>query len=107
MDGLFEATFSPVATTAGKNMSKCGRCSRYMRFIPMRPQVRIFFFVVSAVFIVLHNSQRNGTQFASLPFLANFLFTASSLSHVQGDLLAPAERHYQAVQRAEMSVRPI
>jgi DNA topoisomerase-3 len=38
MDSLFEATFSPLAAT-GKNMSKCGRCSRYMRYIPMRPQV--------------------------------------------------------------------
>lgn len=38
MDALFEATFSPLAAT-GKNMSKCGRCLRYMRYIPMRPQV--------------------------------------------------------------------
>lgn len=45
MDSLFEATFSPLAAT-GKNMSKCGRCSRYMRYIPMRPQVK--FIVCSA-----------------------------------------------------------
>jgi DNA topoisomerase-3 len=40
MDTLFEASFSPLAAT-GKNLSKCGRCLRYMRYIPMRPQVRL------------------------------------------------------------------
>ena len=39
MDSLFEASFSPLAAT-GKNMGKCGRCSRYMRYIHLRPQVK-------------------------------------------------------------------
>lgn len=42
MDSLFEATFSPLAAT-GKNMGKCGRCNRYMRYIPLRPQVNYGF----------------------------------------------------------------
>ncbi|RHZ74167.1 hypothetical protein Glove_227g145 [Diversispora epigaea] len=37
MDELFEATFSPLAAT-GKVLSKCGRCKRYMKYIPSRPQ---------------------------------------------------------------------
>ena len=65
MDALFEATFSPLAAsgndvvilwlllsishfnvkfnhinflTIGKSMCKCGKCARYMRFIPLKPQ---------------------------------------------------------------------
>lgn len=30
MDSLFEATFSPLAQT-GKPLSKCGKCSRFMK----------------------------------------------------------------------------
>jgi DNA topoisomerase III len=37
MDSLFEASFSPLAAT-GKPLSKCGKCLRYMRFIPLKPQ---------------------------------------------------------------------
>jgi DNA topoisomerase-3 len=37
MDSLFEASFSPLAAT-GKFLSKCGKCSRYMRYIPLKPQ---------------------------------------------------------------------
>jgi DNA topoisomerase-3 len=37
MDALFEASFSPLAQT-GKFLSKCGKCLRYMRFIPLKPQ---------------------------------------------------------------------
>lgn len=37
MDSLFEASFSPLAAT-GKYLCKCGKCSRYMRFIPLKPQ---------------------------------------------------------------------
>ncbi|KAK9679112.1 hypothetical protein K7432_016409, partial [Basidiobolus ranarum] len=36
MDELFEATFSPLAST-GKAFSKCGKCRRYMHYIPLRP----------------------------------------------------------------------
>jgi DNA topoisomerase-3 len=36
MDALFEVQFSPLAST-GKPLSKCGKCSRYMKYIPMRP----------------------------------------------------------------------
>ena len=37
MDSLFEASFSPLAQT-GKFLSKCGKCLRYMRYIPLKPQ---------------------------------------------------------------------
>lgn len=37
MDSLFEASFSPLAST-GKFLSKCGKCLRYMRYIPLKPQ---------------------------------------------------------------------
>eukprot|EP00607_Mallomonas_marina_P006656 CAMPEP_0182435572 /NCGR_PEP_ID=MMETSP1167-20130531/76539_1 /TAXON_ID=2988 /ORGANISM="Mallomonas Sp, Strain CCMP3275" /LENGTH=790 /DNA_ID=CAMNT_0024626779 /DNA_START=237 /DNA_END=2606 /DNA_ORIENTATION=+ len=37
MDNLFEVSFSPLAAT-GAYMCKCGKCSRYMRFIPLKPQ---------------------------------------------------------------------
>ena len=37
MDELFEASFSSVAET-GRVLSKCGKCSRYMKFIASRPQ---------------------------------------------------------------------
>lgn len=37
MDSIFEASFSPIALT-GKFLSKCGKCSRYMRYIPLKPQ---------------------------------------------------------------------
>lgn len=36
MDALFEASFSPLASS-GKVLSKCGRCSRYMKLIASRP----------------------------------------------------------------------
>jgi DNA topoisomerase-3 len=37
MDSLFEASFSPLAAT-GKFLCKCGKCNRYMRYIPLKPQ---------------------------------------------------------------------
>ena len=37
MDSLFEASFSPLAKT-GKYLSKCGRCSHYMRYIESQPK---------------------------------------------------------------------
>ena len=37
MDTLFEAHFSPLAST-GKLLSKCGKCLRYMRYIDMLPK---------------------------------------------------------------------
>lgn len=36
MDALFEASFSPLASS-GKVLSKCGKCSRYMKLIASRP----------------------------------------------------------------------
>lgn len=36
MDQLFEVTFSPL-DTSGKPFSKCGKCRRYMHYIPLRP----------------------------------------------------------------------
>jgi DNA topoisomerase-3 len=36
MDALFEASFSPLASS-GKVLSKCGRCGRFMRLIASRP----------------------------------------------------------------------
>jgi len=36
MDNLFEANFSPIASS-GKVMCKCGRCNRYMKYIASRP----------------------------------------------------------------------
>eukprot|EP00271_Cylindrocystis_brebissonii_P005978 TRINITY_DN1845_c0_g1_i9.p1 TRINITY_DN1845_c0_g1~~TRINITY_DN1845_c0_g1_i9.p1 ORF type:complete len:630 (+),score=80.22 TRINITY_DN1845_c0_g1_i9:2116-4005(+) len=40
MDALFEAQFSPLAAS-GKPMSRCGKCRRFMRYIPLRP-ARLF-----------------------------------------------------------------
>jgi len=40
MDSLFEVTFSKLEDT-GKYLSKCGKCRRYMKFVPLRPQ-RLF-----------------------------------------------------------------
>ncbi|XP_019849486.1 PREDICTED: DNA topoisomerase 3-beta-1-like isoform X2 [Amphimedon queenslandica] len=37
MNELFEATFSSVASTA-KLLSRCGKCLRYMTYIPVKPQ---------------------------------------------------------------------
>ena len=37
MDELFEASFSTVAET-GKPLSRCGKCHRYMTYIPSKPQ---------------------------------------------------------------------
>jgi DNA topoisomerase-3 len=37
MDALFEATFSPL-DGAGKPLSKCGKCRRWMTYIPLKPQ---------------------------------------------------------------------
>ena len=37
MNELFEASFATVAD-AGKTLSKCGKCSRYMKLIASRPQ---------------------------------------------------------------------
>ena len=34
---LFESHFSSVERTTGKNLSKCGKCRRYMKYIPLRP----------------------------------------------------------------------
>ena len=36
MDALFEATFSPLASS-GKVLSKCGKCNRFMKLIATRP----------------------------------------------------------------------
>jgi DNA topoisomerase-3 len=36
MDALFEASFSPLASS-GKVLSKCGKCNRFMRLIASRP----------------------------------------------------------------------
>ena len=35
MDQLFEVTFSPL-DSSGKPFSKCGKCRRYMHYIPLR-----------------------------------------------------------------------
>ncbi|KAI9485417.1 MAG: DNA topoisomerase [Benjaminiella poitrasii] len=37
MDELFEATFSPLAATSGRPLSKCGKCKRYMKYISLKP----------------------------------------------------------------------
>ncbi len=36
MDSLFEASFSPLASS-GKVLSRCGKCRRYMKLIASRP----------------------------------------------------------------------
>ncbi|CAG9467801.1 unnamed protein product [Pedinophyceae sp. YPF-701] len=36
MDALFEASFSPLASS-GKPLSRCGKCLRYMRYMSARP----------------------------------------------------------------------
>jgi len=38
MDELFEASFSPISKTAGSKLrTKCGKCKRYMIYIPLKP----------------------------------------------------------------------
>jgi len=37
MDELFEAAFSPLASS-GKPFSKCGKCKRYLKYINLKPQ---------------------------------------------------------------------
>ncbi|XP_008792952.1 DNA topoisomerase 3-beta isoform X1 [Phoenix dactylifera] len=37
MDALFEAQFSPLADS-GRLLSKCGKCTRYMKYISAQPQ---------------------------------------------------------------------
>ncbi|XP_040935279.1 uncharacterized protein [Gossypium hirsutum] len=37
MDALFEAQFSPLADS-GRNLSRCGKCLRYMKYISAQPQ---------------------------------------------------------------------
>ena len=37
MDTLFQSVFDPLAAT-GKPLSRCGKCRRYMRYIPLKPQ---------------------------------------------------------------------
>jgi hypothetical protein len=36
MDELFEARFQPIENVAGRNFSRCGKCTRYMKLIPCR-----------------------------------------------------------------------
>lgn len=36
MDALFEAQFSPLADS-GRLLSKCGKCTRYMKYISVQP----------------------------------------------------------------------
>lgn len=36
MDSLFEAHFSPLASS-GKPLGRCGKCGRFMKFMPLRP----------------------------------------------------------------------
>ncbi|KAH3764837.1 DNA topoisomerase 3-beta-1 [Pelomyxa schiedti] len=37
MDQLFEASFSNVASTKGKLLTKCGKCRRYLKYLPCKP----------------------------------------------------------------------
>eukprot|EP00899_Mesostigma_viride_P006662 jgi/Mesvir1/15998/Mv08302-RA.2 len=55
MDSLFEATFSPLASS-GKPLSKCGKCQRYMKYIPMRP-ARLFCPTCDEVYPLPQNGQ--------------------------------------------------
>mmetsp|Transcript_3626 Transcript_3626/g.11267 ORF Transcript_3626/g.11267 Transcript_3626/m.11267 type:complete len:852 (+) Transcript_3626:59-2614(+) len=41
MDELFEVRFQPIEKVAGRNFSRCGKCTRYMKLIPCRP-VRLY-----------------------------------------------------------------
>ena len=55
MDSLFEVTFNKLEDT-GKFLSKCGKCRRYMKFVPLRPQ-RLFCPTCNATY----NLPQNGT----------------------------------------------
>ncbi|CAG9310955.1 unnamed protein product [Blepharisma stoltei] len=37
VDQLFEAYFSPLAQSQGKPFTKCGKCFRFMNYLPLRP----------------------------------------------------------------------
>ncbi|KAK1319080.1 hypothetical protein QJS10_CPB04g01429 [Acorus calamus] len=55
MDTLFEAQFSPLAES-GSLLSKCGKCTRYMKYISSRPS-RLFCVTCEEVY----NLPQNGT----------------------------------------------
>eukprot|EP01105_Mastigella_eilhardi_P021985 TRINITY_DN5381_c0_g1_i1.p1 TRINITY_DN5381_c0_g1~~TRINITY_DN5381_c0_g1_i1.p1 ORF type:complete len:301 (+),score=77.00 TRINITY_DN5381_c0_g1_i1:230-1132(+) len=37
MDQLFEASFSQLAQTQSKFLTKCGKCNRFMKYMPLKP----------------------------------------------------------------------
>lgn len=37
IDQLFEACFSPLAESQGKPFTKCGKCFRFMNYLPLKP----------------------------------------------------------------------
>lgn len=55
MDALFEAQFSPLADS-GRLLSKCGKCSKYMKYISTRP-TRLYCIGCEEVY----NLPQNGT----------------------------------------------
>src|SRR5688572_30845757 len=37
MDSLFEVHFTQLQETTGRLLTKCGKCTRFMKYIPLKP----------------------------------------------------------------------
>lgn len=93
MDTLFEAQFSPLSAT-GKPLSKCGKCARYMKYIPMRP-ARLYCSSCEEVYNVPQNGAVKLYKELRCP-LDNFELVLFSLS-------GPGELCFQAFRRLTLS----
>lgn len=68
MDALFEAQFSPLADS-GRLLSKCGKCTRYMKYISTQP-TRLYCTTCEEVY----NLPQNGTikvNYSQVPSILN------------------------------------
>ncbi|GBG76124.1 hypothetical protein CBR_g21873 [Chara braunii] len=81
MDSLFESQFSPLAAS-GKPLSKCGKCMRYMKYIPLRPS-RLFCPTCEDVYLLPQNGTIKLYKELTCP-LDNFELVLFSLSGEDG-----------------------
>lgn len=70
MDALFEAQLSPLADT-GRLLSKCGKCGRYMKYIPNQPS-RLYCGTCEEVYFLPQNGTIKVDQL-SYPLYALYL----------------------------------
>eukprot|EP01147_Barroeca_monosierra_P001141 gene1141-4360_t len=55
MDELFEVNFTPLAKS-GKNLSRCGKCNRYLKYISAKPQ-RLYCQTCDETYSLPHNGK--------------------------------------------------